>query len=199
MLRQEINLFKPLAAAPPPKTFLSTKLFVFCNAVIVGMFVLIYIFSSLNVYHLRSQKNKLVAQADELQKKFYDIKKKYPPIFFSENVTESINQLKQKLESRAKILDTLSKNIPFSKHLIALSKIIVPNVWLTDISITSNGNEITLKGKSIRMDNLQAFLGNVLRDKLFAEYALNVKNIENSSKTDANGILNFEITIAKKT
>lgn len=198
MLRQEINLYQSFKSPTPVTDFLTWKKLQLSNIFFIFLLFLVYLSSLWNVHSLKTKKVDMQIQLDTLQKKFTQIKSTYPPLFFSQDINQSLNQLQQELVTKEKTLDSITNQIPFSNKLIALSETIIPNVWLTNITILKSGQEIILKGKSTRMENLHSFLGNVSNEKIFSGFGLHINDIENASKDTVSKNINFEISIEKK-
>lgn len=197
MLRQEINLYKAFDAPQPAAYFLTWQRLCYCLLAIAVMFSVIYVFSLLHLYHLRHKNEALAVKVNHLKNEFETIKKLYPPLFFAQDVSLSINSLQQELTEQKRILSSLAKPTPFSKDLIAFSALMVPNVWLTGMTLTHRGADIVLKGKSTSMESLQKYINNLMVYPLFANYVFNIDNIIKTDKPSENGELNFELNMTK--
>lgn len=198
MLRQQVNLYRYFQAPPVAASFLTWKRFCQLNLFMFCFFVLSYFFSVWENYYLTNKKISLEQNIKILQEKFIAVKSTYPELFFSQDVSESVNKLKKELETQTRIISILVKRQPFSNDLIAFAKAIVPNVWLSRITIDKNGDEITLDGKSTNMKTLQLFLENLLNNKTFDGYVINIRQVENAAKGDKENNVTFEIGITKK-
>jgi hypothetical protein len=196
MLRQEINLFRyfeePLAA----ETFPNWKLYCFCNTAFLAILIAVCLYSIWTVHHLTGIKHNLLQKSVALEKKFASIKSSYPPFFFSQDASKSVDKIRSATEEQNKMLATIRNQVHFTQYLTSLSTMIVPNVWLSSITITDNGANMILKGQSLSMKDLQLFLDNLLREKQFNGSSLSISNAEQKGK---NPILTFEISLAKKT
>lgn len=195
---QEINLyhyFKP----PKPKTMLlGWRQFWLSNLAAVIVFILIYAISLVELFYLVKKNDALEQSQISYQTQFNKIKSTYPQIFFTEDINESVANLKKEIRSQQEIVDILSKHTPFSKDLTALSSTIVKNVWLTAINITENGKRITLTGESIGMMNLQSFIKNLRDNETYEQYKINIGTIKIKDKTDPNTRINFELEAIRK-
>ncbi len=201
MLHQEINLYRTLAPAKVPQLLLNWRRFCLSQVFLLAMMILLYLGSLWDIYLLTFHKARKQAQLTALQTKFDQIKKTYPQLFFSQDVHQILNKLQQDLIMKQKILESIRNQSPFSQNLLALSRTIAPNVWLTDIIFTAGGKNIDLKGKSMSMENLQTFLDNLAHEKTFSGFTMSTNNIENTSKNNVNNnvnsILTFEIEMDK--
>lgn len=157
-----------------------------------------YFFSAWKLHHLEQKKMALAQQSEQAKQKFFQAKSKLPGIFFVENTAQSLEKIQQEIQLQEKLLSKMVSQLSFSQSLDAFSRTIVPNVWLTDILITKNGTDIILRGKSINTSNLQSFITNLTKEKLFSNYALNVKNIEDPTPDKSTDTVLFEIELLKK-
>lgn len=132
------------------------------------------------------------------KKKYYETKSQFPQIFFSQDVTQSVQELQQTVSIQEKLLHSIETAKPFSNYLVALAEVIVPEVWFTDIRIAQGGQEVTLKGNSNHRANLEKLIANLLKHPLFIGANLNMNNIEETSKEDKNDNLIFELSLIKK-
>lgn len=199
MLRQNINLYPrtelPLSATV---TFLTWRQFWLSNVIILFILIFLQFFDLIHLYYLKSHKESREEQVAQLQQKFFQLKSSFPTLFFTQEANQSIKQLEQDVATQKNILSTIKNQTLFSEDLLALSRSIVKNVWLTQINVVQSGGEITLKGKSLDKVSLESFLSNLQTEKTFTEYDFNIKNIENMTEKNTS-ILIFEITLAKKT
>ena len=165
----------------------------------MSFFIILYLHSLWSISALEHKKVNEMKKINALQKKFFSLKTNYPQIFFSSDINQSIMQLKRELRIQQEILKNITNQVSFSQNLLALSRMIVPNVWLTEIMIDKSGQVIILKGNSIGAQNFHAFLQNLSQDNFFSKYTLNINNMEDTSKMVSNGTLTFEVSMAKKT
>ncbi|EKD72142.1 MAG: MshA biogenesis protein MshI-2 [uncultured bacterium] len=198
MLRQEINLYQFLEKPRTSSSFLSWKALWLSNLFFVGFLFLIYLYSLWDIHSLKVQKDAASYQATKLEKTFYQIKNTYPQLFFSQDAALTVNQFKQKIADQEKMLQMLAAQHFFSEDLLALSRIIAPQVWLTDILMVKGGQEITLKGNSLSRQDVHVFLKNLSQEKIFSGFNLNVNSIEGSNKDDLNKNVKFELTMIKQ-
>lgn len=197
MLRQEVNLYKffkdPIALAD----WLSLDKFLFYNSLIFLFLILLYIFSAWSNHRLEAQVIQAQGDVAQLQNNFYKLREKFPPIFFTQDINQSVKQIQNEIHAQEDILESLSNPVLLSKQLASFSQSIVPQVWLTEISINKGGDHIELTGDSLKMENLQGFIKNLSQHPLYATYRLTVNDISNEN-TPGNSNLHFQITLEKK-
>jgi Tfp pilus assembly protein PilN len=198
MLRQDINLYRRFEKPRPIIGFSMWRLFWFSNAAFSVFLLIIYLIYSWNNHLLNEKSFDLTQKINAKQKTFLATKSRYPSIFFSQDIAETIHKLQEGIQARGQIYQSLKNTSLFSLDLTALTRIITVNVWLTNILISNGGHAISLKGKSIGMNNLQSFLGNLSQEKTFAGYNLSINQIDNSEKDASSQNLTFEINLAKQ-
>src|SRR5579862_4716337 len=195
MLKQQINLYLPFIAARPPTALLTWNQFWISQVLVLMLLIATYFYSIGNLFYL-SKEQKQAAQSETfLQKKFYALKEQYPALFFSQNVAQTLNLMQKNIESEKKFLNDLTPHTPFSQKLLALSRVIVPNVWLTNIIISNVDQTMVLKGQTLSSEYLQSLLTNIAHENTFANDVFSVNNVENLNNKE--GALAFEITIMK--
>ncbi len=131
------------------------------------------------------------------QTEFKKLKESYPQLFFSENIDESVANLKKQMAAQQKIIEILSKHAPFSEILLGISRTIIPNVWLNTMTIDKNGELIVLNGESIGMNQLNDYLQSVKTYKIFDSYTVVVHEVKNKDVNDTSVPLTFVINMAK--
>lgn len=198
MLRQEINLYQHFE---PPKTaadFLSWKRYWLFNVIVVILSIIIFIFSAIENVYLKHKVDKQQLILAKYQSEFQKIKNTLPQLFFNKDINEAVKSMQNEVAAQKEIIAILARHIPFSEDLVGLSNMIVPNVWLSLISIQKNGDEITLKGDGIGIQNVHKFIGNMENDKIYKNYSIELNEIKNKDVNDPNVRLNFEIRMVRK-
>lgn len=198
MLRQEINLYRQFLTPVTDASYLTWKRYWIFNGIVTILLIFVYISSSISDASDRRKLLSLQTNLTTYQAKFNQIKSKMPQLFFSENINESVKNLKKEMETQNKIISILSVHAPFSEDLYALSRTITPKVWLSTIIIEKNGSEIILKGNSIGIDNLNNFIENLSNEKKFDGYEIQLQEAKNQDISNPNVRINFEVNMAKK-
>jgi Tfp pilus assembly protein PilN len=197
MLRQEINLYRQFTAPLTNATYITWKRYWISNGVYAALMVIVYLYSLMNTTFMRHDAEKLQQQLISYQSDFKKLKDSFPQLFFSENINESVNNLKNQITAQQKIIGILSRHAPFSEVLSALSRTIIPNVWLSYMLIDKSGNIVVLNGDSIGMTNLNDYLVNLKKDAVFAKYELVVQEVKNNDVKNPNNHLDFQINMAR--
>ena len=197
MLRQEINLTLPLEIIQPSPGFLTWKKFKFCLLIFATSLSILYLFSYVNYVYLERKNKALQTRVDALQKEFFSLKEHYPQLFFSKNVNETISKLKEDLQAQNKALNSLITDADFAKLLASFSELIVPDVWLTDITIDGSGSKITISGAATNIANIQSFIKNIQSAKRLSGYNIATNNILEPGKNKKNTKFLFELTLLK--
>lgn len=194
MLRQEINLYqflKPQSAS----IFLTRKQLGVILLLFSCLLFLQYLILLRDLHQLRNIKVSTQNEIALLQQQFQKIKNAYPDSFVTGDVKQSLEKLKTQLVVEQKVFEKLStySHSIFSNALLALSTSITPNVWVTSIIISNSGYELTIKGKSISLDNVKLFMEKISHNSTFSNYILNIKNIEKQNDTVV-----FDINLVNK-
>ncbi len=197
MQRQEINLYKPFAASNPAANFLNWQRLCYSFLIIAILFIIYYCILLGNFIYLEKQNARIQTQSKKLENEFLALKSTFPPLFFANDVNISVETLKKQLEEQKLLLDSLGPVSIFSKNLTAFATDIVPNVWLTNITIDNSGRSITLKGKSTDMQTLQSFFSQITKNSLFNGYIFNADNVAKADVVKDQGNLIFELSMSK--
>jgi len=197
MLQQEINLYRFFAAPVTDAEFLTWKRYWIANALFASFMVIILLLSISDNYYLKQRLNLAQAKMAEYQAQFQKLKGSFPQFFFGENINDAVTSLKNEMAAQKQIIGILSMHNAFSQNLISFSRTIVPNVWLTKISIEKNGDDITLQGESIGMNSMHNFISNLEKDKIYTTYTTTLKKISNEDVKDPATKLSFELNMVK--
>lgn len=199
MLQQQINLFNHIEPPRVTLTYLSWYQLCLSNIAVLGLLVIISLFSIFNIFYLKSHRGNLQFESQQLEITFNKRKSTYPAFFFNDNVSQTIGELEKNLGMQEKLLTSLANSLPFSEDMLALSRAIVSSVWLTNIKIEDSGTKIELTGHALAMHSFQDFLKNISKDKTFAGYTLTIDNVDNASIPSKDKKLSFSIKLVKST
>jgi len=197
MFRQEINLYKDFEDPTPTVAFLSWHQVWIFNLIMVIFMVFLSIYSFIKTEFKVREKKDLQNKIIHLKNEFFTQKNKFPQAFFTQDVAQSIEKLTSQMRLREQILKKIANNALFAESLETLGRVIIPDVWLTDISITDSGDTVSIKGKSYSPEKMQQFITQLTSDKLFLGYSLSVNNILDNTKTKTKGDLEFDISLMK--
>src|SRR5436190_6995802 len=132
MLHQEINLYNAFKEPTVIQDWLSIDKFIFYNSLLFTLFILIYLVSIWANHRLENQVIEAHKDIAKLQTNYYIMREKFPPIFFTQDVKQSVKQIQAEIIEQENTLNSLSTPNLFSKQLISLSQSIVPYVWLKE-------------------------------------------------------------------
>lgn len=198
MYKQEINLYTHFAKINTDISPFSRNRLLLSWLLFIMLSFLLYLGSLWETYQLNIKNIQLVKQEDKLKATFFDLKNKYPPLFFSQDAEATMTRMEAEIISQEKILKSVEDNIPFSSYLTAFANTIIPDVWLTSIAIQNSGDEITLKGETLDKHALQRFLESIQLNKQFKPFKLESQEIGNVKNSTTATHLNFQITMMKK-
>jgi hypothetical protein len=196
MLQQEINLYRHYEETSAHADFLIARRFWIFNAIVVISLLIIYFFSIFQLFYMRHREKNLEITLAKSKDEFNKIKSGMPQLFFNKDVNEAVKSMRSEVAAQKKIIEILSRNVPFSKILTALSEAIIPDVWLSSISIQKNGEDIILKGNTIGT-KVDEFLDSIEKNKLFTSYHIKLDEVKNSNTESQDIRLSFVITLVK--
>lgn len=196
MLRQEINLYRHFETPRTTADLLTWKRYWILNAVMLLLLILILIASFTENIYSRNREKKLQSQIARYQKEFQQLKSSLPQLFFNNDVNEAVKSMQAELNAQQEIINILSKNKPFSDVLTSFSRTVVPNLWLTSISLQKNGDEITIKGHSIG-NNVDEYIAKIDQDSYLKNFNIKLDNVKNTDATKINSTIDFEISMVK--
>ncbi|EKD71875.1 MAG: hypothetical protein ACD_46C00080G0010 [uncultured bacterium] len=197
MFRQEVNLYQTFEDPIAPITPITWKQMWIINTIFLFSLIIITFSNYWHINTLKKTKIELLKKVQETQAAFYKIKSTYPSVFFSRDVAQSIEKMEREILAREKLLQKTANHGLFSQQLEAFSTAIVPNVWLTEITLSKSGDHIIIKGQSQSAAEMQQFIMHLTSEKIFSTYALSVKTIEDNTKTEAKGDLLFELNLIR--
>ncbi len=114
------------------------------------------------------------------------------PMLNPKDIEASLQQLQQELDVKGKIVALLAQERGLSADLKGLAAAAVPGAWLTEISISIQEMQVSLRGQALRPGAVQAYLTQLLRQPAFMNTPLELREITNAS-TASNPYLNFYI------
>lgn len=196
MLRQEINLYRHFETPRTTADLLTWKRYWILNAVMLLLLILILIASFTENIYSRNREKKLQSQIASHQKEFQQLKSSLPQLFFNNDVNEAVKSMQAELNAQQEIINILSKNKPFSDVLTSFSRTVVPNLWLTSISLQKNGDEITIKGHSIG-NNVDEYIAKIDQDSYLKNFSIKLDNVKNTDAAKINSTIDFEISMVK--
>jgi Tfp pilus assembly protein PilN len=198
MYKQEINLYKHFAELNTDISPFSKKRLLLSWSLFIILSFILYFGSLWEIHQLGQENKQLISQENKLKSTFFALKNQYPALFFSQDAEATMTRMEAEITEQEKIFKSVQDNIPFSTYLTALANTIVPNVWLTSITIQNSGDEMSLKGEALDKNELQGFLEAIQSNSLFKPFKLESQDIGNTGNSDSDKHLNFEITLMKK-
>lgn len=196
MLRQEINLFRHFETPQTSADLLTWKRYWISNLAIMALLIIIMIFSYIETIFAERKERNLKTELASYQSEFQKLKGTLPQLFFNKDVNEAVKSMQDELSAQQQIIDILAKNNPFSEILTSLSRSIVKDVWLVNINILKNGNEITLKGNSVG-SNVDEYIAKLNGDNYLKNFSVKLDDLKNTAAKGSEAKLTFEITLAK--
>ena len=196
MVKQEINLYRPFELPLPDMAFVTWRQFLISNCAMFVLLLIIYFVLLAQTSILNKQNNALSNQNQQLKLAFYAGKSKYPSLFFTQDIQQTLQQMEKTLTAQSKFFSAIAHPAPFSQKLLALAAINIPNVWLTSISISNIDKKIVLQGNTLAANDLQPYLASLSQAPAFSNSELTIDSVD-SPKAKENA-LSFEITMVSK-
>lgn len=198
MLRQDINLCHALTPTKPAAYFLSWRRFLYGQLLFFIFSLICFAYLAWHTYALEKTRTLLASQVEAEQKTLLHYKSEISPLFFEDDVGQTVDSMQQQLSEEMRLLQSLAMPMPFSSILLTLSATIIPDVWLLKITLAKSGDEIILRGKSMNHQALQSYISALTQNKLFTDFSFNVDDINNISANNNDQSLAFQITLKKK-
>lgn len=138
-----------------------------------------------------------ITQKVDKQKTLQDLKKKYPKIAKSVSLQSALNQAQENLELHLDLSNELSKERfsnaeGFAIYFEALSRNIIPDLWMTEIKIQKGGSHMVFKGLTNDVSVVQKLLNELSNDQAFKSNVLKLKKIETSISSSGNDEFTLE-------
>lgn len=178
MIQQNINLYSKITKPKSHSTILTWRQFLLGNAAFTSLMIIAYLIMQASVYFLYLDNKSKIQKEQTLQQEFLSLKNKFPELFFSKNVAKSLGALEKELSSGEKFLSDISTQVSISSYLTLLANTILPDIWLTEIKITEDGDLINLKGYSLSSSSIQQFMQVLVNQKSLSNHILSVNDVE---------------------
>lgn len=192
---QQIN-FYPLLPKPA-KYQLTPLLSIRLLLSFVGLLMLIYFFNCI-IYFWQKQKLADLQQTQDLaQQQLTQLTKRYEDNDQNKPLSWQNQQLIAELNDKQNRLVQLKQTAPaveqgYASYLLSFAKTVTPGMWLTQIHITANNQQVDLIGSATNSAAIMQFIKNLGQESVFNNKAFNVLHLQNS--TENNSILNFTLS-----
>lgn len=198
MFRQEINLYtyfdaltKDISPFTRNKLLLSWMLFIFFTFISYG-------YSLWHIRQLTIKESEIIKKSAEMQQISSTIKEKYPQAIFEKNTDSIITAMEVDMKEQKQLIAIIESNSPFSAYLETLAAIIIQKVWLTNISIQKNQEEIVLKGETTNKLALNNFLQAIQNNNFFSPFKMKSQEIGTIKSSDPASNVAFQATMIRK-
>jgi hypothetical protein len=172
---QHINLYRLL---PEESKEASLKKLLFAYSVFVFFLVVMTIFS---VW----EKHKKGTELFSLQKQLTVAEQQLAalilqnPMLNPKDLEMSMQQLKQELDVKSKIVALLAQERGISADLKGLAAASVRGAWLTEFTISIKEMQVNLRGQALRPGAVQEYLSQLLNQPAFMNTPLELREITN--------------------
>ena len=195
---QQVNLYRHFKALEPTSVLLPWNKFLLFDFIFIVMLAINSSYSLRQLHRLQITRDNLVSARRKLELQVSQIKQSYPDLFFEKDAQQTINKMQEKLSAQEKMLAQLLNKKIFSDIFTALAETTTPDVWLTQFSIENAGSLINLKGKAIKLINIEPFITKLTLTNAFAEFTLGINNIVNETSDAKSPYAAFDISLVKK-
>lgn len=184
---QQVNLYQE--AFKKKKIRLSASVTL---AAVLTLLALVIIYSAFQAWELKKIKNQyrqFEAKHTELLKQkegLAAITSKEPNAELLQRIEQKESELTEKNDRKQQIASYLLQARGYSNYLIALARNHMKNFWLTDISVSNGGAEISIKGKTLDGPSLPAYIRRLEDDSIFHGVHLNVFKLHREADEEGN-------------
>ncbi|MCD6055349.1 MAG: hypothetical protein K0R12_311 [Gammaproteobacteria bacterium] len=189
---QQINLLN--AFAPPPKPLLPPVKMLQIIGLLIIVLMGIYISAYAAKYKIDKEYRALSATQQLQAAKLADLSSQLPDSEAAKEIQNDVNKLTEAISNKVellKIIDRPNKN--FADYMQALAENILSGVWLKEIIIDQENQEVALLGRTLNANLVPVFLSEIAREKAFSE--VNFKQIKLAKPLDNN----FKMAFALRT
>lgn len=168
-MSQQINLFNPI--------FLKQKKYF--SAVAIGQALALILIGALSISvflgyqysSVQQEETSTFAQLTKVQAQLNKINAEFAPHPKNQTLEDSVAKTDQEVKSLQQVFDTLQKGEfgntdGYSAYLLAFSRQIVDGLWITGFSISGAGNEMALRGRSLRPELVPLYITRLKNEKV---------------------------------
>lgn len=194
-MKQQVNLY--LYFPKIKRSFLSFNSLLI---IYVGFFIILFI-AHLNEIRV---KNHLVKKIDEMnarlehgQQKLAQTATEFPSLNAKE-LDEAVEKIRSTVGANSTMLQILKRNTKFSDYLATIANASIQGAWLTQITISDNGEKIALRGRAIKATDVQQLVEQLNHQPLFAGKFFTVRELLHETAVNENNQANLSFYIATK-
>lgn len=192
-MSQQINLFNPIFLKQ--KKYFSAVAMLQALALLIFGSLMVAAYATYQVSALTKEAALSAAQLQAAQAQLAKVRAEYAPRQKSQALEQQIVKFETDIQSYKQVFDILEKGDfgntkGYSAYLAAFARQIVDGVWLTGLSLVGAGNEIEVRGRALRPEQIPAYINNLKREpvmqgKSFANLEMQVPDTKQPGKTDA--------------
>lgn len=187
-MSQQINLFNPLFLKQR-KIFSATAMAAALGVLLVGVLAVGW-YARHNVGQLQAEADsgrELLAQREERLNK---VKAEFAPRLRSAEMEAQLAEAEAHIAALRKVAGVLERGElgnkrGYAEYFRALARQNPAGVWLTGVSISGAGNELTLKGRALDPALVPAYLGRLAHEPVMRGKAFGGLNISRAGAKDA--------------
>jgi cell division protein FtsL len=202
-MAQQINLYQ--ARFRQDKQRFSAKTMLYTAVAVSFVLVSIAAYNGWKIFELQRQANAIEKQFLSAKQQKTDLERKitqgHADPALAEKVQRTENLLKNQQQLRALLQeDFFNGDLGYSRYLVALARQHIPGLWLTDISFSGAGRDLSLKGQTVVPELLPSYLQNLSKEALlqglqFQVFQLN--RLVNKEKAKTPDTLEFMVATSE--
>jgi hypothetical protein len=197
---QQINLYQDVLNKNQSKPVASTHTY--------GVVLTLLLFLGFSIYLLIDQSNtkerlqKAQQQLSDAEIEVQQLQVQYPSQQVDPLITQEISRLQNILTSLSQVVYLLSDNKSdqtqgFSKYFSALAKQSISDVWITDININAEQNNLSLQGSTFKSEKIPVFLQKLHNEPAFTGRTFATLTVSKTKETSKQ--LDFYVGTTVKT
>lgn len=167
---QQVNLYQDILNKNQSKPVINNHIY--------GLVLVLLLFLGFSLYLQIDQNNtkesiqKAQQQLRDAEIEVQQLRSQYPSQQTDPLITQEISRLQNILTSLSQVVYLLSDNESdqtqgFSKYFSALAKQSISDVWLTDININAEQNNLSLQGSTFKSEKIPLFLQKLHQESVF--------------------------------
>jgi len=192
-MSQQINLFNPIFLKQ--KKYFSAVAMMQALALLVIGSLAVAAYATYQVSSLTKEAALSASQLQLAQEQLAKVRAEYGARQKSAALEQQISKTETEMQSYKQVFDVLQKGElgntnGYSAYLAAFARQIVDGVWLTGFNLVGAGNEVELRGRALRPEQIPAYISKLKREpimkgKSFATLEMQTPESRQSGKSDA--------------
>lgn len=191
-MSQQINLFNPIFLKQR-KHFSAVAMMQALALLVLGS-LLVSAYATFQVSVLTKEAALSASQLQTAQAQLAKVRAEYGPRQKNQAIEQQILKTESEIQAYKQVLDTMQKGEfgntkGYSAYMAAFARQIIEGVWLTGFSLVGAGNEIEIRGRTVRAELVPTYMNNLKREpvmqgKSFATLEMQAPETKQAGKSD---------------